>query len=68
MSSNGKVALVTGSTGGIGFECAKKLGQDGFTVILNGLDNDAGAERLKELTETVVHLQTADSNTLKQFF
>jgi len=49
MSSNGKVALVTGSTGGIGFECAKKLGQDGFTVILNGLNNDAGTKRLKEV-------------------
>ncbi|MGJ8550929.1 vWA domain-containing protein [Winogradskyella wichelsiae] len=28
----------------------------------------ADDERLKELTDTVVHLQTADSNTLKQFF
>ncbi len=25
-------------------------------------------EKLKELTDTVVHLETADSNTLKQFF
>ena len=47
--SNGKVAVITGATGGIGFEVAKRLGNDGFTVILNGIDDEAGAERLKEL-------------------
>jgi NAD(P)-dependent dehydrogenase (short-subunit alcohol dehydrogenase family) len=45
-----KVAIITGATGGIGFEVAKRLGKDGYTVILNGIDNQAGAERLKELT------------------
>lgn len=50
MSNKGKVAVVTGATGGIGFEVAKRLGTDGYTVILNGIDDDAGAERLKELS------------------
>lgn len=45
-----KVALVTGATGGIGFEVAKRLGKDGFTVILNGLNLEAGANRVKELS------------------
>lgn len=49
MSTNGRVAVITGATGGIGFEVAKRLGKDGFTVILNGIDDEAGAERLKEL-------------------
>ena len=48
---NGKVAVVTGATGGIGFEVAKRLGQDGYIVALNGLDDAKGAVRLKELTD-----------------
>ena len=48
--SNGKIAVVTGATGGIGFEVAKRLGQDGYTVILNGIDDEAGAQSIKELT------------------
>lgn len=49
-NSNGKVAVITGATGGIGFAVAKRLGKDGFTVILNGLSDEDGAEKLKELT------------------
>ena len=47
----GKVAVITGATGGIGFEVAKRLGKDGYTVILNGIDDKAGAEKLKTLTD-----------------
>ncbi|MEM8565919.1 MAG: SDR family NAD(P)-dependent oxidoreductase [Bacteroidota bacterium] len=47
---NNKIAIVTGATGGIGFEVAKRLGEDGYTVILNGIEDTAGAERVKELT------------------
>ncbi|WP_296633665.1 SDR family NAD(P)-dependent oxidoreductase [Polaribacter sp.] len=45
----GQLAIVTGATGGIGFAVAKRLGKEGYTVILNGIDDEAGAERLKEL-------------------
>jgi len=45
----GQLAIITGATGGIGFAVAKRLGKEGYTVILNGIDDEAGAERLKEL-------------------
>ena len=50
MNLNGKVAVVTGATSGIGFEVAKRLGEDGFTVVLNGIEDEKGAKRVEELT------------------
>ncbi|MFK8059788.1 MAG: SDR family NAD(P)-dependent oxidoreductase [Polaribacter sp.] len=49
-NTNSKVAVITGATGGIGFEVAKRLGKDGYIVIMNGIDDEAGAEKVEELT------------------
>lgn len=50
-NSNGRIAIVTGATGGIGYEVAKRLGKDGFTVVLNGIDHEAGAEKVEALSK-----------------
>jgi NAD(P)-dependent dehydrogenase (short-subunit alcohol dehydrogenase family) len=47
--SNGKVAIVTGATSGIGLAVAKRLGKDDFTIALNGINHDEGAQRIQEL-------------------
>ena len=49
--SKEKIAIITGSTGGIGFAVANKLGTEGYTVILNGIDDEAGKKRVEELTQ-----------------
>ncbi len=49
MSTSNRVAIITGATGGIGFQVAKRLGQDGFTVVLNGIEDEEGAKRIEQL-------------------
>jgi|TARA_B100001105_G_C22395788_1_gene446663 NAD(P)-dependent dehydrogenase (short-subunit alcohol dehydrogenase family) len=44
------IAVITGATGGIGYQVAKKLGHEGYTVILNGIESVKGEELVKELT------------------
>ncbi|MDA7708511.1 SDR family oxidoreductase [Flavobacteriaceae bacterium] len=43
------IAVITGATGGIGYQVAKKLGHEGYTVILNGIESIKGEELVKEL-------------------
>lgn len=45
----GKKALVTGSTGGIGFAIAKMLAQEGATVYVNGRTEERVKDALKQI-------------------
>ena len=47
MKLSGKVALVTGSTSGIGFGIARALAAEGASVMLNGFGDAAEIERLR---------------------
>ena len=67
MSNNkGKIAIVTGATSGIGFSVAKRLGQDGYTVVINGINDQAGADRLKELTEAGITAEYCGFDVTKE--
>lgn len=46
---NGKTALVTGSTDGLGREVAKRLGALGATVIVHGRNRERGVEVVREI-------------------
>lgn len=44
-----KVAIVTGSTGGIGFAICKNLGKAGYSIVMNGIVPEEGDLKCKEL-------------------
>jgi NAD(P)-dependent dehydrogenase (short-subunit alcohol dehydrogenase family) len=51
----GKLALVTGSTAGIGFAIAEGLARESATVIVNGRSEDRAAKALKNIRAKIPH-------------
>jgi len=52
---NQKVALITGSNRGLGFETAKQLGEKGITVILTAREQKTADEAAAKLTARGIH-------------
>lgn len=65
-NENKKIAIVTGATGGIGFEVARRLGQNGYAVMLNGIEDEAGAQRVAELTAEGIEAEYYGFNVTKE--
>lgn len=55
-SVNGKMALVTGSTSGIGYAIAYALLDEGYHVILNGRDAEKGQQVLNKFKQQFEHV------------
>lgn len=49
MSTKKRVAIITGSAKGIGFECAKALAEDGCNVVIADIDEQGAKEAAKSL-------------------
>ncbi|HEY1060205.1 MAG TPA: bifunctional aldolase/short-chain dehydrogenase [Daejeonella sp.] len=74
-SLSGKIALVTGSAGGIGKAISRKFVEEGAVVVLNDLDQgrleSAGAQFLKEFgrdSYTTVQLNVTEDSDIKNAF
>jgi NAD(P)-dependent dehydrogenase (short-subunit alcohol dehydrogenase family) len=46
---NGKTALITGSTDGVGRMVAKRLGEDGWRILVHGRDRPRGADVVADI-------------------
>ncbi|MBX5441067.1 MAG: SDR family oxidoreductase [Solirubrobacteraceae bacterium] len=59
------VALVTGSTRGIGLAAARRLAEDGVTVVVNGTDAERAAAVAAELGGDALPFDVADADAVQ---
>ncbi|XP_019384931.1 PREDICTED: dehydrogenase/reductase SDR family member on chromosome X, partial [Crocodylus porosus] len=73
-SQHGKVAIVTGGSGGIGYHTAKHLARLDMHVIIAGNDEDEGQEAVRKIKEETlnekvefIHCDLASMKSIQQF-
>ena len=54
-----KIALVTGASGGIGLAICENLGKNGYVVIVNDINEEAGKKALKHLHDLKIEADLA---------
>ena len=59
MPERGYVAIVTGSTSGIGLGIAEALAGEGMDIVLNGFGDPGGIERLRSRLATTYGVRAA---------
>jgi NAD(P)-dependent dehydrogenase (short-subunit alcohol dehydrogenase family) len=62
----GRAALVTGGSSGIGFAIARALGEDGYGITLSARRPDKLEAAAKELADAGIDIQAVPANTAKE--
>ena len=62
-SQLGKTAVVTGATGGLGYEAALALAKAGAEVILTGRDDQKGRSAIEKISREVLGVKLRTSRS-----